>query len=60
MQRAVYDAAIVSIAMHTVQHGGPAIDAYARHAKRCGENGMSCCIGTFGLSRNMYALPLTS
>jgi len=57
MQRAVYDAAIVFIAMHTVQRGGPAIDACARQAAR--ENDTSCCIGTFGLSRNMYALLLT-
>ena len=54
MQRAVYDAAIVFIAMHTVQRGGPAIDACARQAAR--ENDTSCCIGTFGLSRNMYRL----
>jgi len=51
MQRAVYDAAIVTIAMHTVQRGGPAIDAYARRAAR--KNGTSCCVGNFGLSRNM-------
>jgi len=45
--------------------GGPAVDACeradaaARPAAR-GKNGTSCCcVGTFGLSRNMYALLLT-
>jgi len=43
--------------------GGPAVDAYERAdaaARRASRKiGTSCCIGTFGLSRNMYALLLT-
>jgi len=32
VHKSSYDAAIVAIAMHAVQRGGPAIDAYERHA----------------------------
>ena len=61
MQHAIYDAAIVTITKHTVQRGGPAVDACVRADAASGTRkiGMGRCVGTFGLSRNMYALLLT-
>ena len=58
MQHAIYDAAIVTITTHTVRRGGPAIDACELTQRTARESGMSRCIGTFGLSRNIYALLL--
>jgi len=46
---AVYDTAIVAVSMYACE----------LTRRRGGENGTSCCIGNFGLSRNMYALLLT-